>query len=55
VIGIVMLYRILTLPGAISPPAVLVAIAFIGFGTYRLWMARARYREYRARGTGDKL
>lgn len=54
VIGIVMLYRMVTTPGAISLPAVVVAIAFVGFGAHRSWMARIRYREYRAHMTGER-
>jgi hypothetical protein len=54
VIGIVMLYRMFTMPGSTSLPALFVALAFIGFGTHRSWMARTRYREYRAHMTGER-
>ncbi|MGD0266118.1 MAG: hypothetical protein ABSD47_14355 [Candidatus Methylomirabilota bacterium] len=53
-IGIVMLYRMFTMPGPTSLPALFVALAFIGFGAHRSWMARTRYREYRAHMTGER-
>ena len=53
-IGIVMLYRMLTMPGALSLPAVVVALAFLGFGAHRSWVAKSRYREYQAHLRGER-
>ncbi len=54
VLGLVILVRVLTVPGALSPPGILAGLAFVGFGAYRLWTARARLRLYRARSAGDR-
>ncbi len=43
VLGAAILWR--TLPIAISPPALLVGFAFIGFGVYRLWLAYTRLQQ----------
>jgi uncharacterized membrane protein HdeD (DUF308 family) len=43
VVGIIILWR--TVPVAISPPAILVGVAFIGFGVYRLWLGYTRLKE----------
>ena len=43
VLGIVILAR--TIPVAISPPAILVGVAFVGFGVYRLWLGYTRLKE----------
>jgi len=32
----------------LTPPAVLMSLAFIGFGVYRLYVGMSRYRAYRA-------
>lgn len=53
-IGVVMLYRMVTMPGGLSLPAMLAAIAFLGFGVHRSWLARSRYRQYRAHMTGER-
>ncbi len=54
VLGLVILVRVLTVPGALSPPGILAGLAFVGFGAYRLWTAHARLQQYRARSAGDK-
>jgi tellurite resistance protein TehA-like permease len=43
VLGGVILWR--TVPIAISPPAILIGLAFIGFGVYRLWLGYTRLRQ----------
>ncbi len=53
-LGVVILYRLLTMPAALSPLSVLVPVAFIGAGGYRSWMAWVRYQQYRAHATGGK-
>ena len=45
ILGIVMLWR--TIAIAVSPPAIMVAIAFIGFGAYRLWLGYTRLKQLR--------
>ncbi|MCL4487818.1 MAG: hypothetical protein M1570_06765 [Chloroflexi bacterium] len=47
-LGVIILAR--TLPLAISPPAVLIGLAFIGFGVYRLRLGYTRLKEWRGRG-----
>ena len=42
-LGAVILWR--TLAVAISPPALLVGLGFIGFGIYRLWLAFTRLKQ----------
>ncbi len=44
ILGIALLWR--TLPLGVSPQALLVSAAFIGFGTYRLWLGYTRLRQY---------
>jgi hypothetical protein len=44
-LGIVILWRTFTI--AISPPALLVGFAFIGFGGYRLWLGYTRLKQLR--------
>lgn len=34
--------------GIITPPAILMGLAFIAFGAYRLYVGIVRYRMYRA-------
>ncbi len=34
--------------GALTPPALLMGLAFIGFGAYRLYVGITRYRAFRA-------
>jgi uncharacterized membrane protein HdeD (DUF308 family) len=46
-LGIVILWR--TGPVAISPPAILVGAAFIGFGVYRLWLGYTRIKQWRGK------
>jgi hypothetical protein len=45
VLGIVILWR--TVSVAISPPAILVGFAFIGFGVYRLWLGYTRLKLWK--------
>ena len=45
VLGVVILWR--TIPVAISPPALMMGIAFIGFGVYRLWLGYTRLKQLR--------
>jgi hypothetical protein len=33
--------------GAMSPPAILLGVAFVGFGVYRTWFAVHRYQAFR--------
>ncbi len=54
VLGLVILIQVLTVPGALSPPGILAGLAFVGFGAYRLWTARTRLQQYRARSAGDR-
>ena len=44
-LGVVILWR--TIPVAISPPALMIGIAFIGFGVYRLWLGYTRIKQLR--------
>ena len=44
VLGIVILWRTVSI--AISPPAILVGLAFIGFGAYRLWLGFTRLKQW---------
>lgn len=46
-LGIVLLWR--TLPLGVSPQAILVSAAFIGFGVYRLWLGYTRLRDWKTR------
>ncbi len=55
VLGIVILYRLSTLPVPLNAVSVLVPMAFITAGSYRSWLAWVRYREYRAHQTGGKV
>ena len=48
VLGVVILWR--TVSVAISPPAILVGLAFIGFGVYRLWLGYTRLRLWKYKG-----
>jgi hypothetical protein len=34
---------------AVSPPALMIGIAFIGFGVYRLWLGYTRLKQFRAK------
>ncbi len=43
VLGLVILARTITV--AVSPPAILVSLAFIGFGVYRLWLGYTRLKK----------
>jgi hypothetical protein len=45
ILGIVILWR--TIAIAISPPALVVGFAFIGFGGYRLWLGYTRLKQLR--------
>jgi len=45
ILGAVILWR--TVPVAISPPAILVGLAFIGLGIYRLWLGYTRLKQWR--------
>jgi hypothetical protein len=45
VLGVVILWRTVTI--AISPPAILVGFAFIGFGVYRLWLGYTRLKQWK--------
>ena len=45
ILGVVILWR--TIPVAISPPALMIGIAFIGFGVYRLWLGYTRIKQLR--------
>jgi hypothetical protein len=46
-LGFFLLYRTLQ-AGGLSVPAVLIGVAFVGFGIYRTWFAWQRYQMYRA-------
>ncbi len=52
-LGAVILYRSAT-AGALTPPAILLGVAFMGFGCYRTWFAAHQYRAFRA-AQGKKL
>jgi uncharacterized membrane protein HdeD (DUF308 family) len=43
-LGFTLLWR--TLPLGLTPQALVVGAAFIGFGVYRLWLGYTRLREY---------
>jgi uncharacterized membrane protein HdeD (DUF308 family) len=45
-LGITILVRAANQSG-LTPPALLMGIAFIGFGVYRLYLGFVRYRMYR--------
>ena len=45
ILGVVILWR--TIPVAISLPALMIGIAFIGFGVYRLWLGYTRLKQLR--------
>ncbi len=51
VLGIGLLWR--TLPLGVSPQAVLVSAAFIGFGAYRLWLGYTRFKQYKNETRGQ--
>lgn len=42
-LGIVILWRTISI--AISPPALLIGVAFICFGAYRLWLGFTRLKQ----------
>ncbi len=46
-LGVTLLWR--TLPFGLTPQAILVSAAFIGFGVYRLWLGYTRLKEWKAR------
>ncbi len=46
ILGAVILWRAIAV--AISPPAVMVSVAFFGFGIYRLWLGYTRLKMLRA-------
>ena len=37
-------------PSGVTPPAVLMSLAFVGFGMYRVYVGVVRYRMFRASG-----
>ena len=45
ILGVVILWQ--TVAIAISPPALMIGIAFIGFGVYRLWLGYTRLKQLR--------
>ena len=45
ILGVVILWR--TIAIAISPPGLMVGIAFLGFGIYRLWLGYTRLKQLR--------
>ncbi len=45
-LGIVILWRTLSI--AISPPAILIGLAFICFGVYRLWLVWTRLKQLKS-------
>ena len=45
-LGIIILYRSVS-SGSLSVPAMLVGVAFVGFGVYRTWLAWQRYQMFR--------
>jgi hypothetical protein len=49
-LGVVILWR--TMQIAISPPAVLTGLAFIGWGGYRLWLGVTRLKQWMGRKQG---
>ncbi len=44
-LGLVILWR--TLWVAMSPPAILIGLAFIGLGVHRLWLGYTRVKQWR--------
>ncbi|MCX6003054.1 MAG: hypothetical protein NTX46_01220 [Chloroflexi bacterium] len=48
VLGAVILWR--TLSVSVSPPALMIGFAFIGFGVYRLWLGYMRLKQLKGRG-----
>jgi uncharacterized membrane protein HdeD (DUF308 family) len=48
ILGVVILWQTVTI--AISPPALMIGIAFIGFGVYRLWLGYTRIKQWRKKG-----
>ena len=44
-LGIIILAR--TIPIAISPPAIMLGLAFIGFGAYRWWLGLTRLKQWK--------
>jgi uncharacterized membrane protein HdeD (DUF308 family) len=47
VLGVVILWR--TIAIAVTPPALMIGIAFIGFGVYRLWLGYTRLKQLRTK------
>jgi len=47
VLGVVILWR--TVPVAISPPAILVGLAFVGLGVHRLWLGYTRLKQWKSK------
>ncbi len=45
VLGVVLLWR--TLPLGLSVQAIVVSAAFIGFGSYRLWLGYTRLKQFK--------
>ena len=45
VLGVVILWR--TLPVGITLQAIVVGLAFIGFGAYRLWLGYTRLKQWK--------
>ena len=45
VLGIVILWR--TLPLGVTPQGIVVGLAFVGFGVYRLWLGYTRLRQWK--------
>ena len=45
VLGVVILWRTVSI--AISPPAILVGLAFVGFGVYRVWLGYTRLKQWK--------
>jgi uncharacterized membrane protein len=46
VLGSIILAR--TIPIAISPPAIVLGLAFIGFGAYRWWLGLTRLKQLKS-------
>ena len=47
-LGVVILWR--TIAIAISPPAITLGVAFLGFGVYRLWLGYTRIKQLKGKG-----
>ena len=45
VLGVVILWRTLQL--RVTPQAIIVGLAFIGFGAYRLWLGYTRLKQWK--------